>query len=155
MPRVQFTKIDASGRRDPMPAGEYIVEIKDISIGRTRQNDEKWGLKLEVLTGEHLGCRAYDSLSFSNKGEARAKLVCMALGLRVDKDVNLQTKHLIGRRAVVVLADHEYEDDAGIKHQTTRVGYNGWASLSEQDFQQLKAESGEGDVPDEDNDPPF
>ena len=56
-----------------VPPGTYLCRVADVRTGTTRSGDERWGLKLVVAEGQHVGRQAtWDSIVFSNRGRARA-----------------------------------------------------------------------------------
>ena len=81
-----------------VPAGTYLCRIAEIRPGSTRAGDERWSLRLVVAQGQHVGKQAaWDSLVFSTRGRARARMVLQALGLPATGRVQIEPADLEGR----------------------------------------------------------
>lgn len=110
-----------------VPPGSYICRITDVRAGTTRSGDERWGLKLVVAEGQHVGRQAtWDSIVFSNRGRARARLVFLAFGLPAKGRVQVQPDDLIGRTALVEVRPVEYPNPTGEVVRRNEVPYDGY-----------------------------
>jgi len=93
-----------------VPAGTYRCRIAEVRPGTTRAGDERWSLRLVVSEGVHVGKQAaWDSLVFSIRGRARARLVLQALGLPSTGRVQIEPKDLEGREAMVEVRPATYQ----------------------------------------------
>ena len=85
-----------------IPAGTYLCRVEQVRPGTTRAGDERWSMRLVVAEGQHVGKQAaWDSLVFSPRGQARARLVLQALGLPNSGRVTIEPADLEGRHALV------------------------------------------------------
>jgi hypothetical protein len=110
-----------------VPAGTYLCRVAEVRSGQTRAGDERWSLRLVVAEGPHVGKQAaWDSLVFSTRGRARARIVLSALGLPARGKVSLEPKELEGRQAFVQVRPAEYASPAGDLVRRNEVPYDGY-----------------------------
>lgn len=121
---------DATDRRSDfvtVPAGTYLCRIAEIRPGSTRAGDERWSLRLVVAEGQHVGKQAaWDSLVFSTRGRARARMVLQALGLPASGKVQIEPGDLEGRTALVEVRPAEYQGQDGTMVRRNEVPYDGY-----------------------------
>ena len=121
---------DNSGREIDfiaVPAGTYLCRIAEVRPGTTRAGDERWSLRLVVAEGEHVGKQAaWDSIVFSVRGRARARMVLAALGLPSQGKVTIEPKDLEGRTAMVEVRPAEYQTPSGDVVRRNEVPYDGY-----------------------------
>lgn len=112
-----------------IPAGTYLCRVEEVRAGTTRAGDERWSMKLVVAEGQHVGKQAaWDSLVFSARGQARARLVLQALGLPHTGVVQLEPHDLEGRSALVEVRPAEYQSPTGSVVRRNEVPYDGFHS---------------------------
>ena len=110
-----------------VPKGIYLCRISEVRIGQTRGGDERWSLRLVVAEGQHVGKQAaWDSLVFSTRGRARARLVLQAFGLPTKGKVELAPADLEGQEALVTVRPSEYESPSGQVVRRNEVPYDGY-----------------------------
>jgi hypothetical protein len=110
-----------------VPAGTYLCRIAEIRPGSTRAGDERWALRIVVAEGQHVGKQAaWDSLVFSTRGRARARLVLHALGLPATGKVQIEPQDLEGRQALVEIRPAEYSTPSGEVVRRNEVPFHGW-----------------------------
>jgi hypothetical protein len=128
---------DARDRRSDyvtVPAGTYVCRITEIRPGSTRAGDERWSLRLVVAEGQHVGKQAaWDSLVFSTRGRARARMVLQALGLPASGKVQIEPGDLEGRSALVEIRPAEYQSPSGEVVRRNEVPYDGFRPLPVRD----------------------
>jgi hypothetical protein len=128
---------DASDRKNDyvtVPAGTYVCRIAEIRPGSTRAGDERWSLRLVVAEGQHVGKQAaWDSLVFSTRGRARARMVLQALGLPATGKIQIEPADLEGRAALVEIRPAEYQSPSGEVVRRNEVPYDGFRRLPEGD----------------------
>ena len=130
MPRINFTGIPDEGL---IPEGQYPCVVADIDEKISKKGDEYWRLKLQVQGEEvpETGQFLWDSLFFSDNAIKRVKLVCRRFGLDVSKDMDLEPKHLLGRKALVDVIIEKYEDyKTGESRKRNSVPYAGYEKIS-------------------------
>lgn len=111
-----------------VPAGTYLCKVAEVRPGVTRSGDERWGLRLVVAEGEYTGrLAAWDGITFSAKGRARARRVLAALGLPHEGRVEIQPEDVAGRSALVTIRPSEYPDpNTGDVVRRNEVPYDGY-----------------------------
>jgi hypothetical protein len=113
-----------------VPAGTYRCRIAEVRPGTTRAGDERWSVRLVVADGPHVGKQAaWDSLVFSARGRARARMVLQALGLPATGRVQLEPGDLEGREARVEIRPAEYATPGGDMVRRNEVPYDGYRAL--------------------------
>jgi len=113
-----------------VPAGTYFCRIAEIRTGSTRAGDERWSLRLVVAEGQHIGKQAaWDSLVWSTRGRARARMVLHALGLPSTGKVQIEPGDLEGRSALVEIRPAEYQGQDGAMVRRNEVPYDGYHAL--------------------------
>lgn len=115
-----------------VPAGTYLVEVRDVRVGESLLGQVRWSLALEVVAGEFEGRHAaWDAIVFSPRGMARTRRVLDALGIR-DHD-GAKPADLEGRAALVTVRPAEYLSATGGRVTVTarnEVPYEGWEAAS-------------------------
>lgn len=112
-----------------VPEGTYLCEVAEVRVGETRAGDERWSLRLVVADGEHIGRQAaWDSIVFSTRGRARARLVLKALGFASDE--RMTHGDLVGRKAKVQVRPETYQSPTGETVTRNEVPYAGYEAVS-------------------------
>jgi hypothetical protein len=113
-----------------VPAGTYLCRVAEVRPGTTRAGDERWSMRLVVAEGQHVGKQAaWDSLVFSTRGRARARMVLQALGLPASGKVQIEPVDLEGRTALIEIRPAEYQSPAGEVVRRNEVPYDGFRAL--------------------------
>ena len=124
---IDFDAADRVSDYVTVPAGTYLCRVAEVRPGQTRAGDERWSLRLVVAEGQHVGKQAaWDSLVFSVRGRARARLVFAALGLPAKGRVQIEPADLEGRHAFVQVRPSEYSSPAGDLVRRNEVPYDGY-----------------------------
>jgi hypothetical protein len=111
----------------PVPAGTYRCRVGEVRLGTTRNGDERWSVALVVAEGEHVGkLAAWDSLVFSIRGRARARMVLVALGFPGHGKVTIEPGDLEQRHALVEVRAVVYTTPTGETIRRNEVPYDGW-----------------------------
>jgi hypothetical protein len=115
-----------------VPAGSYLCRIDDVRPGTTRAGDERWSVQLTVAAGPQAGRHAaWDSLVFSIRGRARARMILKALGLPATGRVQVEPDDLRGRTALVEVRTAEYTAPSGDRVRRNEVPYDGWRNTND------------------------
>lgn len=118
---VDFTQV---------PEGTYRCRVSEVRPGTTRAGDERWSLALVVVDGDRAGkLAAWDSLVFSTRGRARARMVLVALGLPAKGRVQIEPADLADRHALVDVRAIVYTSPCGERIRRNEVPYDGWHAL--------------------------
>ena len=113
-----------------VPPGTYVCRVAEVRTGTTRAGDERWSMRLVVEEGQHVGKQAaWDSLVFSTRGRARARMVMQALGLPASGKVQVEPSDLEGRTALVEVRPAEYQNQAGETVRRNEVPYDGFRAV--------------------------
>ncbi len=124
---IDFDAADRVSDYVTVPSGTYLCRITEIRPGTTRAGDERWSLRLVVAEGQHVGKQAaWDSLVFSARGRARARMVLQALGLPATGKVQIEPADLEGRTALVEIRPAEYQSPSGDVVRRNEVPYDGY-----------------------------
>jgi hypothetical protein len=127
MPRVDFPNIADTTDFAPLPDGDYVCQLTDIEIDRTRAGDEMWKLRWAVQAGEFAGRLLFDNLVFSDRALSRVKLVCGVCGVDTSGPVDLDPPMLLDKRALVSTYQEEYVDGQGRTKVANRIPFEGYA----------------------------
>lgn len=131
---IDFDAADRLSDFVTVPAGTYLCRITEVRTGSTRAGDERWSMRLVVAEGQHVGKQAaWDSLVFSTRGRARARLVLHALGLPNSGKVQLDPGDLEGRTALVEIRPAEYQSPSGEVVRRNEVPYDGFRAVPPSD----------------------
>ncbi len=130
MMRWDFTDVMDTEDYASLPQGWYTVRVDEVRSGRTRDGDERWGMRLVVADGPFAGrTAAWDGLVWSERGSPRAKRLLEALGIDAKGVVELETQDLLGRDLDVELVTEEWENPStGRRQRRNRVPYEGFAA---------------------------
>lgn len=127
---IDFDATDRVSDFVTVPAGSYLCRIAEIRPGSTRAGDDRWSMRLVVAEGQHVGKQAaWDSLVFSTRGRARARMVLQALGLPASGKVQIEPGDLEGRTALVEIRPAEYQGPNGEMIRRNEVPYDGYRSV--------------------------
>ena len=127
---IDFDASDRVSDYVTVPPGTYVCRISEVRSGTTRAGDERWSMRLVVAEGQHVGKQAaWDSLVFTTRGRARARMVLQALGLPSSGKVQIEPSDLEGRQALVEIRPAEYQSPAGEVVRRNEVPYDGFRAL--------------------------
>jgi Protein of unknown function (DUF669) len=128
--RIELNLDDGGGRVSDfvtVPAGVYQCRVAEVRPGTTRAGDERWSLRLVVADGPHVGKQAaWDSIVFSVRGRARARMLLQAMGLPASGKVQIGPGDVEGRIAMVEVRPAEYSSPSGVVLRRNEVPYDGW-----------------------------
>jgi hypothetical protein len=128
---IDFDASDLVSDFVSVPQGTYLCRVAEVRPGTTRAGDERWSMRLVVAEGPHIGKQAaWDSLVFSTRGRARARLVLAALGLPARGKVQIEPAELEGRQAFVQVRPAEYASPAGDIVRRNEVPYDGYQAAN-------------------------
>jgi hypothetical protein len=119
--QFDFSGVKDPSPLDPVPQGDYLVEVEAVAEKLSKQGAPYWKLTLRIVGGSFAGRCLFDSLHFNEKALPRVRLVFSRIGLDVEGKVNVEPRHLIGRRAIVTVKLEEYQDK--LRNEVT---YEGW-----------------------------
>lgn len=130
--KIDFRDVDDVQSYVYVPPGAYVCRVAEVRPGLARDGSVRWSLRLEVAEGDQLGrTAAWDSLTWSDRGVARVKLVLKALGLPTHGVVEIEPQDLVGKRAKVTVQPEERENaQTGLREVRNRVPYAGFEALA-------------------------
>lgn len=124
---INFDAKDSVSDFVSVPEGTYLCRVAEVRVGETKSGDARWSLRLLVADGQHVGKQAaWDSLVFSVRGRARARLALRALGMPTEGKVDIDPADLTGRDALVSVRPTEYESSSGQLIRRNEVPYDGY-----------------------------
>ena len=127
---IDFDASDRVSDYVTVPPGTYLCRVGEVRPGLTRAGDERWSMRLVVAEGQHVGKQAaWDSLVFSTRGRARARIVLGALGLPAAGKVQIDPRDLEGRTAFVEVRPAEYQSPSGEVIRRNEVPYDGYRGV--------------------------
>lgn len=128
MPIVNFPDHNESAF-NPVPEGEYEVEVVKIEPRSTYAGDEMWGLHLRIVSGPHAGRKIFDNMVFSEAAMNRVKLICSRLGIDVSKQMDLTENMLLGKHCIIKTVIREYEDRERVKKLKNEIPFAGYKRI--------------------------
>lgn len=128
---IDFDQVNDAEDYSPLPDGQYLCELVEVEEATTRDGNEWWKLRFEVLKGEYQGRRIFDSLFFSDKALKRVKLILNRLGLDVSGRLKLTPELLQGRKVYIEVETEDYEDQEGKTRKRNKVPFAGYAGTGE------------------------
>jgi len=131
---VDFSRIDDVETFVSIPEGVYACRVAEVREGQTREGHPRWAFRLEVARGEYAGrTAAWDGLSWSERGMRRAKHVLGKLGFDVERELELESKDLVGRCVRAQIQFEEREDPlTGTRQIRARVPFLGYEALEDE-----------------------
>ena len=128
-----------------VPEGHYLCRVEELREGLARDGSPRWSLRLEVGEGDHAGrTAAWDSISWSERGIHRVKLVLDSLGVETEGVVEIAPDDLVDLRACVQVVPEEREDPlSGRREVRNRVPYDGYVPAER--WREMSAEGPEED----------
>jgi hypothetical protein len=130
--QFDFSQVNDVESYVSIPEGTYTCRVAEVREGVARDGSVRWSLRLEVAEGDFAGrTAAWDSLTWSERGIRRVKLVLRALGLDVSGAVDVQSSDLVGLRARATFQPEEREDPlTGRRVVRMRVPFAGYAAAN-------------------------
>ena len=99
--RYDFSSVDETESYITVPPGLYSCKITEVRPGFARDGSERWTFRLEVLDGEYAGrMAAWDSLTWSDRGVLRVKMVLRAFGFDVSGELDIAPGDLYDVRVI-------------------------------------------------------
>jgi hypothetical protein len=128
-----------------VPEGRYLCRVEEVREGVARDGSPRWSLRLEVAEGDHAGrTAAWDSITWSERGIHRVKLVLDSLGVETEGVVEIAPDDLVDLRACVQVVPEEREDPlSGRRELRNRVPYDGYVPAER--WREMSAEGPEED----------
>ena len=104
------TAVDTTDSFDPLPPGEYVVEVVDSDVKQTKAGDGAYiALQLRVVEGEFENRRVFTNINHQNPnpkaqviGERQLAQLCTAVGLKHSLD-DVVDLHNIPVKAVILV----------------------------------------------------
>jgi len=127
MPIVDFNNVPDTQEFNELPPGKYLAKVTEVKPDTSANQNLVWRLKMEVLHGAHKGGTIVDSLTWTEKGMGRVKLVLKRLGVDLSRPVDVDRLVLEGRIAIVALGKDKYVNEAtGQEVESMKVPFAGY-----------------------------
>ena len=131
MPVINWDEHEEAGHFKPVPRGKYLCQVVDVRQKTTKDGNEIWDVQYEIVAPEpYSGRRFFDGLAFTPKALGRVKLACAKMGLDTTGTVELEPKHLQGRKVVVCVDITPYTDRTGKIVEKNTAMYSGFIEAS-------------------------
>jgi len=126
--KLNFTGVPDSDDYSPLPDNDYLIEIASVEERQVSSGDQ-WNLKLAIQEPEYPNRHVFDSLTFSEAGMKRVKLILSRLGFDVSGELEIEPSDLVGIQAYVTLETESYfSEKHGKEMKKNKVTYAGWQS---------------------------
>ena len=146
--RYDFSTVQDEQTFASVPPDTYQVEIGEVRPGIARDGSVRWTLRLDVVGGEFAGRMAcFDSLTWSDRGVQRVKLVLEALGFDVGGTLELEPDELLGKTARVEVVRESWEDARAVRQTRNTVPFRGWAEDAQGAGESVPYEPGPQEAP--------
>lgn len=130
---IDFRKVPDANEFNAVPPGEYLAECVTCEEDVTSNQNLQWKLRFSVVGGDHHGQPIFDSITFTERGLSRVKLVFSRLGgYDVSGDVDLDQVQLIGKRCYLTMEmKREKIEATGQEVDRIRVGFSGFRRIDD------------------------
>lgn len=107
---------------DPLPDGEYVVEVVAADLMPTSTGGQRINMRYEVITGAKQGRNIFENLNVVNSNE-KAQLIAYQTLAKICKAIGIEkaidTNDFIGKRMIVKTKIEEGKDGYGPKNKVT------------------------------------
>lgn len=133
MPKVGLNGVQEASDFSPIPAGSYLCRLESITEKVSKNGNDVWNMKFEVVQKPEEGETSYeqryifDNLVFSENTLNRVKLIAKRLGgfteeqLNAEDGIDLQKESFEGKVCILTVIIEEYEGKE--KNKVTFGGY--------------------------------
>ena len=99
---------------DPLPEGEYPVEIENVELKRSRNNNKMWNITFNIMGGDYQDRKLWDNLAKTDKTDWKFQNFFCACGFEEEKareggyvHVSDSGEELIGKQLFVKVVQEE------------------------------------------------
>lgn len=99
MINLDFSNV-TGGNFDPIPAGDYVLEIEDIEERVSKSGNDMLNITFSVAEGEYEGRKIFEFYVLTEKALWKLKDLFIALGIDTDGMVNVDIEDLVGEMLI-------------------------------------------------------
>lgn len=111
--KLDFSNV-TGGNFEPIPAGDYVVEIEKVENRTAKSGNEMLSLTFNVMEGEYEGRKIFDLYVLTEKALWKLKDLLVAVGVDTEGMVDLDVDDLVGE---VFVANIEIQESQGYDPQ--------------------------------------
>ena len=111
--KLDFSNV-TGGNFEPIPAGDYTVEIEKVENRTAKSGNEMLSLTFNVMEGEYEGRKIFDLYVLTEKALWKLKDLLVAVGVDTEGMVDLDIDDLVGE---VFVANVEIQESPGYDPQ--------------------------------------
>ena len=111
--KLDFSNV-TGGNFEPIPAGDYVVEIEKVENRTAKSGNEMLSLTFNVVEGEYEGRKIFDLYVLTEKALWKLKDLLVAVGVDTEGMVDLDVDDLVGE---VFTATVEIQESPGYDPQ--------------------------------------
>lgn len=111
MINLDFSNV-TGGNYEPMPAGDYVLEIEDIEERVSKAGNEMLNITFNVAEGEYEGRKIFEFYVLTENALWKLKNLLVALGIDTEGQVDVSVDDLVGEMLIgnVVIQEQEGYD---------------------------------------------
>jgi len=104
-----------------LPKGDYVINLFDVDLKKTKAKDDMYVLVLKIAEGEHKGRQLFFNLPVMQQTMWKIKETLEAFGMKVPKGaMDIDFDEMLGKKATAIIDHQEYqgkdrEDVIGLK----------------------------------------
>lgn len=111
LPRINFADIKGP---EPVPAGEYLVEVQTAVEAVSKAGNPKISLRLRIVGGAFDGKNIFDDLTFTENSMFRIKQFMIATGSDPEFEGDVDVEEFIGKTVMAkVVIDQGRSNEEG------------------------------------------
>ena len=104
--RLDFSNIEG-GEFEPIPAGDYLVEIEKCEAKTSSSGNDMLTMTFNVVEGDYAGRKIFDNYVLTEKALWKLKSLFVALGEDVDGILEFDPSDLIGQTFLATVSIEE------------------------------------------------
>lgn len=106
--KLDFSNV-TGGSFEPIPAGDYVMEIEEVEDQVSKAGNEMLNITFNVAEGEYEGRKIFEFYVLTEKALWKLKDLLVALGIDADGTVSLDSQDLVGEMFIANVDIQEQE----------------------------------------------
>ena len=94
LPKINFADIKGP---EPVPAGDYILEVMTATPGVSKAGNDKISMRFRIASGPYEGRNVFDNLTFTEASLFRIKQFMVAAGYDPDFEGEVEPEDFVGK----------------------------------------------------------
>ena len=125
--KIDWNKVEDSIEFKVIPEGDYDAEIVDVKEKTTKNDDEMWSIKFQILNGDYKGSFVSTNLVFNEKGLSNAKKLFSTLfGIKIPKAI--ESTDIMNEKCRIAVTIGEYNGK-----KTNNIPFAGFSEINDTD----------------------